>query len=238
MEKYRTSVNPSVLSDAQADAFRTMQGTGFWLRLGNIIDENQFIGFTLGNYSAGNLKVTEIRSDGNFTETRWFFKIPYFMFLYHYRGEVPFHFLRGWNWELGGGFGFAYNAFWNVNGSSISSAQIRANDSHMTPSVGNVYRLEGALYKRMGDTFFFRGAIRFSYAYLSGLQGSVNGSSGTYYFMKDSSLVGISPSLLFQANALTIDPLLGPVQSTVIRRNAIVTAGMTELVIGAGIRIE
>lgn len=239
MEKYRTTLNPSTLSASQADDFRLLNAGEFSFRFGEFPGENQFLGLTVGSLAAPALAVKEIRTDGTYTDTEWRFRVPYFLFTYAMHIPVErIRFLRQWKWELGGGFGFIPDGRWNVDGYSISPIQVRQTNSRQVAASGNILRLEAGIYRTFREHFFFRGGLRFTYAYLGGFQGTINNTDGSYYYLKNGGIMPLSPTSLMTANAYTNDPVLGPVQITVVREKTRLSMGLTEIHFAIGTHFE
>ncbi len=229
MQQFRTSVAPNVLSEVDSDDFADFHSAEAFLRLGIFDDRNSYFGITVGQFVIPEQQLREFRSDLAFVQLGFTFDIPYFMFTYHYVGDIDFwRPLRRWQWEGGFGFGLVPTARWRGEGFLISPNQYLPYNINQTSRQGTIARLELGVRRYLTESIFLRTGLRATYAYLGQWSGTINGGDGEFWYLRNGGITPVSGVNAFVAPQTLFDPNLGLVQASLLRRPVEVPAGVVE----------
>ena len=235
MNKFHSSLNPNYLSASRADPFRDIHMFEAWIRFGELLGDDHFVGLSIGDYKFPSMNVAELRSNPAFVQMNWSFKQSYFMFTYHYIRPLKLRIIsRAWNWEIGGGLGFLTGVRWRMKGYKFSSNTITDYSSSHKPDSGNIWRLEAGLKRPLTDIIILRFGLRVSYLYTGNFSGTLNGTDADWYYARDGGLSILSASQLLFLEPIT--SLEGPFQYSVVSEEANMTSGITEFYISIGAR--
>lgn len=234
-EKFRTSLAPTVVNEVSGDDFRDFHSAEIFLRLGIFDDPNSFAGLTVGQFIVPEQELREVRSDLAFTRLGFTFDVPYFMFTYHYLGQIDFFRpLRQYQWEGGFGFGFVPTARIRATGNLISPNQFLPYNLNQISGQGTIARLELGLRRYLTGSLFLRGGLRFTYAYMGKWTGTINGGDGELWYLRDGGITPLSSVNAFVAPQTQFDPNLGIVQASFARNPVEVPIGVTEIQFSLG----
>lgn len=229
MRKFRTSVAPNVLNTVQTDDFSDFHSVEAFVRLGIFDDETSYFGITIGQFVVPEQQLTEFRSDLALTNLSFTFDIPYFMFTYHYIGEMDFFRpLRRWQWEGGFGFGLVPTARWRGEGQLLSPNQFLPYNINQISNQGTIARLELGLRRYITESIFLRTGLRATYTYLGQWNGTINGGDGEFWYLRDGSITPLSSVNTFVAPQTVFEPNLGLVQASVLKNPVEFPAGVVE----------
>ncbi len=236
MRKFRSSLSPTTYNVVQADRFSTLTAASFFFRFTDVIAEHGAFGFEYGLMTSPEMRVNELRSDGGVFLTHWKFRLPYFMFTYHWIAPVP-GLGRNMRYELGFGYGFVAGGSFIMDGVYRTNFQVGPYDSFARARQGSVIRLEGALRRNIGEFFFARFGLRAGYAYIGDFETKVAGAAGGWYYLRNNGLSPVGSAYVATANTVVYDPLVGPVQVSAVREKAIWTGGLWEMAFSFGFRL-
>ncbi|MEQ9367266.1 MAG: hypothetical protein RIF32_23750 [Leptospirales bacterium] len=229
MGKFRTSVAPNLLNSVQSDDFSEFHSAEAFVRLGIFEDETSYFGITIGRFVVPEQQLRETRSDLAFTRLGFTFDVPYFMFTYHYIGEMDFwRPMRRWQWEGGFGFGLVPTARWRGEGALISPNQYLPYNINQTANQGTIARLELGLRRYVTESIFLRMGLRATYTYLGQWTGTINGGDGEFWYLRDGSITPLSGVNAFVAPQTVFEPNLGLVQASLLKNPVELPAGVVE----------
>lgn len=236
MRKFRSSLSPTTYNVVQADRFSSLNTASFFFRFPEMIGERGAIGFEYGLMTSPALRVNEVRSDSGLFLTKWKFRLPYFMFTYHWIAPLS-RLGRNMRYELGFGYGFVAGGSFAMDGVYRTNFQAGPYDSFSRARQGSILRLEGALRRNMGEFLFARVGLRAGYAYMGDFETKVAGAAGGWYYLRNNGLSPVGSAYVATANTVVYDPLVGPVQVSAVREKADWTAGLWEVAFSVGFRL-
>ncbi len=237
LDRFRSTVSPLVLTAVDTEPFTQMHSGDVWIRFGEIISENSYVGLTVGQFFVPEFGLREYRSDLAYLDLNWKFQISYGMFTYHYAERIDFFRpLRNWEWEGGFGFGFVPRAVVRAEGALISPSQYVPYSIKQSSSRGNIARLELGLRRSVTEHFFIRTGFRVTYAFIGELNGTINGGEGQFWYLRNSGITPLSTVNLIVTPTTQFDPDLGIVQASVLREPVDFPAGVTEWQFSVGVR--
>ncbi|MBI3395004.1 MAG: hypothetical protein HY042_04140 [Spirochaetia bacterium] len=236
MSKFRTTLSPNVLSTATGPRYRDNYRSELAFRFGDVLGEHSFIGLTLGQYQSPDMSIRETRSDLAVFSVKYRFRIPFFLLTYGYLGELR-QLGRDWKWEAGMGFGFVADPQWRMSGVFATRFQTGTTSAKQIAAGGNVLRLGGGIRHGLGEYGFLRLGLSTTYLSAYNFSGTVDGTDGTWYRLRNGAIAPVSSVLTATGNAVVVDPVFGPQQVSVIRDKVVFTAGLWELSLSVGFRL-
>lgn len=231
---FRSNLNPRVLSVIEGQPETLGSDLEIWLRVTEIFGPEHFFGFSLGSYQFPNTHLREFRSDGSFLDLTFRTRMQYLMLRYDFARPLPWR--RGWDYEVGGGFGFLIGARMNVSGYRVGSSGYRRYDGSHSPDYGNLWRLGIGVKRPISDSLVLRFGLRVSYLYYGNFSGKLGDLRSSYYYTRDSGLTIVSPLEAAEATTQLNDPLYGPLSAALVRSKAYVAEGRTEAYVSVGVR--
>lgn len=238
MKKFRTSFNPKTQRITQVDPFLRVQTREYFFRAGVFDSPYHLLGFQFGKFMFKNTPLYEIRSDLVFTSTSWSFRLPYFMFTYHYVNTIP----GRWNrklkieWEGGAGFGFITGSKWNIHGYSLSPIQNLQYNINQRGRLGNIGRLDLGIRRTLWQGLHMRMGLSATYTHVGNFDGEINNGEGTVYFTRDGSLIPLTSIAALSSTSTIASPNNNFSGASLIKSKAIFNSGFTEFKIGVGYR--
>ncbi|MBL8018725.1 MAG: hypothetical protein JNM27_03590 [Leptospirales bacterium] len=205
-----------------------------WIRIGDVISDQSLFGLMVGRTYAPDISVRQLRTDGVYFTSKWNFLIPYFGLTYHYRFR-PLE-SRRWSYEVGGTLGFVTEPRWRTDGYFQSQFQLSRQHTSHRAAYGSLLRIEGAALKSLNDYVFLRGGLSHTFMYLGRFTGNVNGSDGYWVNLRNGGLFPLSASQFLQTFAIDRDPILGPTQVSLIRKQTELSLGVTQIFVSVGLR--
>src|SRR5262249_20209469 len=82
MKQFRSSLSPYVLNTVTADRYQDNFRSDLSVRVGGLLGDSSYFGFTYGQYQSPDMKVREARSDITVFDIKYNFRIPYFLLTY------------------------------------------------------------------------------------------------------------------------------------------------------------
>lgn len=213
----------------------TLYQTEFFFRFNDFIGPEHYTGITIGSYSMPEFQVSHLESSGRFLQTSMDFSLTYFLLGYHYVRPMP-RYLRGWRWEMGGGFGLIPSATWRVRGIQRTAFELRDYSATHRARSGTMARLELALSRPFRHSVIRMG-LRWDYALLGDFRGNLRDSDAQYYTLADGS-IALLPDILDLAsiNQQLASASTNIYTNSVIREKTRVTFGSMGFFVSAGFR--
>ena len=234
LDNYRTSLNPLVFSLTKHSDFRSIPASEGYIRLGDLISEESYIGLLYGRLYTPPISVRQFRSDAVYFQSNWNFFVHYFGFTYHYRFR-PISSSRI-SYEVGGAYTFVAEPTWRTDGYYLSPFQFSRLQTSHRAGYGSMLRLEGAVVRGLGDHFFVCAGIAQSYCYMGRYQGNVNSTGGYWVTLRNGGFLALAPSQFISTFVVSPDPILGPTQVSTIRDRADINFSLTQFFVSAGLR--
>ncbi len=234
LDNFRTSVNPYVLPVTQHSHFRTMESGEAFVRFGELISDESYLGLMYGRLFAPDISMRQFRSDAVYFQSRWSFFAQYFGLTYHYRIQ-PAGTAR-YAYEIGGVLGFMGEPKWRTDGYYLSPYQLSRLQTSHTGTQGTMSRIEGAVIRNLGEHVFLRAGVSQTYMYMTRFTGIVNSSGGYWANLRNGGYFALSPTQFASTFVVTPDPILGPTQASLIRDRAEITWSFTQFFVSAGFR--
>ncbi|MCE9597527.1 MAG: hypothetical protein K8S54_06125 [Spirochaetia bacterium] len=234
LENFRTSLSPTVIAASKHSSFNNMPSAEGWFRIGDVISDQSFFGLMFGRTYAPDISIRQFRSDGVYFTSKWNFLIPYFGLTYHYRFR-PLE-SRHWSYEVGGTFGFVTEPRWRTDGYYQSRFQLSRLQTSHRAAYGSLLRVEGAVLKSVGDYVFLRAGLSHTFMYMGRFSGNVNGNDGYWVNLRNGGLFPLAASQFLQTFAVDPDPILGPTQVSLIRKQTELSLGISQIFVSVGFR--
>ena len=209
MSKYRSDIFLSTLNSVSVSSDSIVNGYEVFFRFPDVLAEHHTVGIALGMKDQPEFLLNEYRNDDLYQSLNWSFFTPYFLISYNFEYDKhPVHFLRRWNYEIGGAFGPVLNSEMNVKGSQSDGKVIEKWDAQQEGTFGMLYRVETSLTRRYFHHTRVRAGLRYDNLTIGGFYGSINKSRGTFFYTQNGGIIPLSLTSYNLIYVLTSDPYM------------------------------
>lgn len=180
LNSFSSTFNPLIFSDLNLNGGKQTNTYEAFIRF--FLDPRNKVGAIIGRQDLSNLYLTETTSDSYYTSLKSEIFSYHVLVTYHYVTEIS----RNWEWENGGGFGFA-SADWQINGYNVGADSVNT----LSMQKGNLrgsglaFRLETAVNRRLGDSHFLQIGLGYHLTSIAKFSGPYNGEESSFYIQQD-----------------------------------------------------